>query len=405
MIKVRETAGCKSGIIGCKSGTFAGAWSTILVMDAGRQSAPRSLPGWQWIAVIWGGIGLFDATQNVFVMRAEGMHHAWLRLFFTLFFSWVPFALATPAVFRLARRFPAAQWKRASTWAVHLSAAVTLGIVHAGWIALWERTLNPWMLDPVPTAFPDLWLHKFLNGLLSYVILYGLILLVAHIQESREKLAFQHTETARLNERLSKAQLSALRRQIEPHFLFNTLNAIAGLVREGKNDAAVNMIAGLSEFLRRVVADSDRQQVPLAEELEFAQKYLDIQKARFAERLQFSIDVPPELLSAQVPSLILQPMVENAVKHGIAQRVSGGAIRIAATRSNGTLRLSVYNDGPGLPAGWETTRSGIGIVNTRTRLQSLYGKHFDLTLRSQEPDGVEAAVSVPYTSADNVGTS
>ena len=370
-------------------------------MDAShRQSeSPRWFPHWQWIVAIWGGIALFDATQNVFVMRAEGMHHAWVRLFFTLFFSWVPFALATPLVFRLARRFPAAQWTRVSTWATHLGAAVAVGAVHAGWIALWERALNPWMLDPGPGAFPELWLHKFSNGLLSYVILYGLILLVAHIRESQEKLAFQQTETARLNEQLSKAQLSALRRQIEPHFLFNTLNGIAGLVREGKSDAAVSMIAGLSDFLRRVVADSDRQQVPLSEEIEFAQKYLDIQKARFAERLQFTLDVPGELLSAQVPSLILQPMVENAVKHGIAKRVSGGAIRIAAARSNGTLTLRVYNDGPSLPEGWEQSQPGIGILNTRTRLRSLYGNEFDLTLRNQEPDGVEAEVSVPYVAA------
>jgi sensor histidine kinase YesM len=223
-----------------------------------------------------------------------------------------------------------------------------------------------------------------------------LILLVVHIRESQKRLAFQQTETARLNEQLSKAQLSALRQQIEPHFLFNTLNAIAGLMRERKNDAAVSMIAGLSDFLRRVVADSDRQQVPLGEELEFAQKYLDIQKARFAERLEFSLDVPLDLLSAQVPSLILQPMVENAVKHGIAKRVSGGAIRIAAARSNGTLTLRVYNDGPRLAEGWERSPTGIGILNTRTRLRSLYGDRFDLTLRNQEPDGVEAAVSMPY---------
>ena len=352
-----------------------------------------------WIAAIWGGIGLFDATQNVFVMRAEGMHHAWARLFFTLLMSWLPWALATPIVFRLARRFPPTHWRRVSTWAAHLETAVVLGMIHAGWIALWERTLNPWMLDPGPGAFPELWLHKFLNGLLSYVILYGLILLVVHIRESQKRLAFQQTETARLNEQLSKAQLSALRQQIEPHFLFNTLNAIAGLMRERKNDAAVSMIAGLSDFLRRVVTDSDRQQVPLGEELEFAQKYLDIQKARFAERLEFSLDVPLDLLSAQVPSLILQPMVENAVKHGIAKRVSGGAIRIAAARSNGTLTLRVYNDGPRLAEGWERSPTGIGILNTRTRLRSLYGDRFDLTLRNQEPDGVEAAVSMPYVAA------
>jgi two-component system LytT family sensor kinase len=359
---------------------------------------PRKLsesPRWFWIAAIWSGIGLFDATQNVFVMRAEGMHHFWIRLFFTLLFSWLPWALATPLALRLVRRYPAAQWRRLSTWLVHLAACAAIGLVYAGWIAVWEEWLNPWALSPGPDPFAQLWLKKFDNGLLSYVILYGVILLVGSMLDSRERLARQQAETARLNEQLSQAQLNALRRQIEPHFLFNTLNAIAGLVREKRNDAAVDMIAGLSDFLRRVVEESGRQQVPLAEELDFAQKYLDIQMVRFAERLQVSVDVPSELFPAQVPSLILQPMVENAIKHGIAKRVQGGAIRIAASRSNGRLMLSVYNDGPGLPVGWEKTHTGVGISNVRTRLQNLYGDEFELSVQNQEPGGVEVSVSVP----------
>ncbi len=366
-------------------------------MDVARQRFGPSR--WLWIAAIWCGIGLFDASQNVFVMRAEGMHHYWVRLFFTLFIAWMPWMLATPLVLRLGRRFPPAQWRRISTWGIHLGACAGIGLTYAGWIALWESLLNPWAISPGPEPFPQLWLHKFSGGLLAHCILYGVILLVGHLLDSREKLALQQTETARLNEQLSKAQLNALRRQIEPHFLFNTLNAIAGLVREGRNDTAVSMIAGLSDFLRRVVADSDRQQVPLAEELEFTQKYLDIQKVRFAERLQFSVDVPEELLSAQIPSLILQPMVENAIKHGIAKRAHGGAIRIAASRSNGTLTLRVYNDGPSLPAAGESSPSGIGILNVRTRLQSLYGDGFDMSLRNHKPSGVEASVSVPFVSS------
>ncbi len=135
------------------------------------------------------------------------------------------------------------------------------------------------------------------------------------------------------------------------------------------------MIAGLSDFLRRVLQGSTDQQVPLGEEMAFAQKYLDIQKVRFAERLQLSVDVPRELYPAQVPSLILQPMVENAVKHGIAKRAQGGAIRIVASRSDGVLTLRVCNDGPSLPADWDLdgkmARPGIGMSNVRTRLQSI----------------------------------
>jgi two-component system LytT family sensor kinase len=361
-------------------------------------------PRWLWVAAIWLSLGIFDATQNVFVMRAEGMHHRWVPLFVTLLFSWLPWALATPLVLRLDQGYPATRWKRFSKWVTHLAACAAIGLVSAAWAALMEELLNPWAFVPGPDPFVQLWLRKFYNGLLGNLILYSTILLVSHMLDSRERLAVQRTETARLNEQLSKAQLNALRRQIEPHFLFNTLNAIAGLVREKRNDAAVDMIAGLSDFLRRVLEDSDRQQVPLAEELEFAQKYLDIQKVRFAERLQVSVDIPTELFSAQVPSLILQPMVENAIKHGIAKRVQGGAIRIAASRSNGMLTLRVYNDGPGLPADWEATPSGIGMSNARTRLQTLYGGGFELNMRNQNPGGVEASVSVPYVSTPAVSS-
>ena len=139
-------------------------------------------------------------------------------------------------------------------------------------------------------------------------------------------MARQATETARLNEELSRAQLASLRQQIEPHFMFNTLNSIAGLVREQRNDSAVSMIVGLSEFLRRATQDSHRSQVTLEEEVEYLQRYLDIQKLRFGEHLQVSVDIPPEMLHAQVPNLLLQPLVENAIKHGIARGVGGGAV-------------------------------------------------------------------------------
>lgn len=351
---------------------------------------------WLWIAAIWSGIGLFDATHTVVVMRSEGMHHAWVRLFFVLLLSWLPWALATSLVLQLGRRFPLAQWRRASTWSAHLVACACIGLVWATWNASLEELLNPWAHVPGPDPFGQLWLQKFENGLLTYLVLYAAILLVSHNLESRKILAQQQTETARLNEQLSKAQLNSLRNQIEPHFLFNTLNSIAGLVREKKNDAAVEMIAGLSDFLRRVLEDSNRLEVPLREELDFALKYLDIQKVRFGDRLQISASVPNELLPAPVPSLILQPMVENAIKHGIARRVQGGAIRITALRTDGRLTLSVYNDGPKLPAGWNTSGSGIGIPNVQTRLRGMYGQAFDLTMRNEEPGGVEVSLSLPY---------
>jgi len=369
-------------------------------MDASLRNKP---PRWYWIYAVWLGIGLFDATQTVVVMRAEGMHHYWGRLYFTSVVSWLPWMFATPFVFRLNQKFSTAQWKNPAFWISHLAACAATGLFAAGWLAVWEELLNPYALSPGPAPFLEMWLRKFYSGLLSSLILYGLILLVAHIGETQRRFVLQQAETARLNEQLSKAQLYALRRQIEPHFLFNTLNAIAGLVREQRNDAAVSMIAGLSDFLRRVVNDSERQQVPLSEELEFTQKYLDIQKVRFADRLAFSVDVPADLMRAQVPSLILQPMVENAVKHGIAKRVQGGTICIAAARSDSTLTLQIFNDGPSLPAEWEETTSGIGVRNVRTRLHSLYADNFEFSLRNRR-GGVEASLSIPFVSAEPVET-
>lgn len=354
---------------------------------------------WIWIASIWFGFGLVDAMQTVFVMRAEGMHHAWVKLFVTIVLSWLPWALVTTFVLRLGRRFPPVKLRPLQTWLAHVAACAAIGLIFAAWTAWLDVLLNPYAIVSGPGTFTYLWFGKFYNGILSFMVLYAAILAVGYVMDSKARLALEQTETARLNELLSKAQLDAIRRQIEPHFLFNTLNAVSGLVREGRNDAAVSMIAGLSDFLRRVLQDSTQQQVPLGEEMEFAQKYLDIQKVRFAERLQLSVDVPRELYSAQVPSLILQPMVENAVKHGIAKRAQGGAIRIAASRRNGVLTLRVSNDGPSLPADWETTRPGIGISNVRTRLQCLYGDAFELNMRNQDAGGVEVSVSLPFVLA------
>lgn len=327
-------------------------------------------------------------------MRTEGLHHPLTRLFASMLLGWLPWALATPVVLRLQRKYPLER-TTLSPWLIHGGACLTIAVVSGVWDATLQKFVHP---SSSTTALPfvTLSLMKFYGELLSCVVLYSCVLLVGHMLESRERLALQRTEAARLNEQLSKAQLNALRQQIEPHFLFNTLNAISGLVREERNEAAVGMIAGLSDLLRHTLKDSNTQEVPLEEELQFLQKYLDIQKIRFAERLQLNVDIDKEFFSARVPSFILQPIVENALKHGIAARANGGVIRITAIRSNGLLTFRVYNDGPSLPAGWENNQSGVGICNVRTRLQSLYGNAYDLTIRNQAPGGVEVSVSVPF---------
>lgn len=348
---------------------------------------------WCWIAVFWIAIAVFDATDTVVLMRSQGMHHAWLQLFVTIGLSWISWAVATPVILWMGQRYPL-QWRAAGTWLRHLVGYLAIGACASAWAAALEIWLNPWMPGVPPDPFLVMWPRRFYGQMLSALLLYGSILLVGWLLESRERMARQETESARLSEQLTKAQLSALRQQIEPHFLFNTLNTIAGLVREGRNEAAVNMIAGLSDLLRHALKTSERQQVALGEELELLEKYLEIEKTRFAERLRVELKVPEELRGARVPSLILQPIVENAVRHGIAQRVEGGVIAIGAERRNGSLRLSVYNDGPGFPEEWEK-RGGIGLENVRERLMSLYGRRGELRAEN-EARGVRVTIDMPY---------
>lgn len=350
---------------------------------------------WPAILSVWTGIALFDATQTVAVMHSEGMHHAWVRLFFTTVLSWAPWAAATPVALFLGRRYPPFTLRPFRTWAVHIGACISICFFYAVWNSAFQYWLNPYLEPPV--AFSRLLVGKFVNGLLASFILYGTILIIGQVLDSRARLAAQQTETARLNEQLSREQLNALRRQIEPHFLFNSLNGIAGLIRENRNDDAVGMLAALSDFLRHSLQDSG-QQVTLAEEMEFLHKYLDIEKMRLGNRLRLAIDVPADLLSARVPSLILQPMVENSIKHGISKRAAGGQIRLSAARLNGTLNVCVYNDGPALQPGWEATSAGIGIANVRARLEGLYGHRFAFRIENQSPEGVQASLSVPYES-------
>ena len=275
---------------------------------------------WRWIVAIWLAYGLFDASQTVLVMRAVG-RDAWLVIFATAFVSWLPWVLATPFIISLARRYAITRDRILSTVGVHLATLIVVSLIASAWFATLQMLFNPWRYPQHPT-FMEAWRTSFPYQVLPYLIVYALVWIATVIVDARARMTRQTTETARLNEELSRAQLAALRGQIEPHFMFNTLNSIAGLVREQRNDAAVSMIVGLSEFLRRATQDSHRSQVTLAEEVEYLQRYLDIQKVRFGERLQVSVDIPPEMLHAQVPNLLLQPLVENAIKHGIAKRVA-----------------------------------------------------------------------------------
>jgi two-component system LytT family sensor kinase len=341
-----------------------------------------------WIALIWFSMGLVSGTQVVVGMRAVGMRHNWTALFFVNAVSWFVWACATPLVLALGRKFPS------RFWPIHPGAYVVIAIVDACWYSALSHALNPFALTGPLPSWRYLAVSAFYQRFDVGLIAYAAILAAGHTMASLKRLAMREAEAARLTADLSRAQLDALRRQMEPHFLFNTLNGIAGLVREHKNGPAVEMIAGLSDLFRRVLEGADRQLVPLAEELSFLDRYIELQQMRFGDRLNVIVDVPLELYGALVPGLILQPLVENAILHGVGRRIEGGTIRVSAARTGGALTLSIHNDGPALPPGGIDSGAGVGISNTRGRLSSLYGRASALEVRNVAT-GVETIVQVP----------
>jgi LytS/YehU family sensor histidine kinase len=236
-------------------------------------------------------------------------------------------------------------------------------------------------------------MSQFHLDLLIYAATLGVSYAVSYYFRYRER-EFRATQ---LESQLTQAQLQTLKMQLQPHFLFNTLNGIAGLVRDNRNKAAVNMIAGLSDLLRYTLENAGKQEVPLKEELAFLELYLDIQHMRFSDRLQIEMQIEPETLDALVPNLILQPLVENAIRHGTSRRAALGTVGVSARRDNGSLRIQIYDDGPGLQRDdGAKAVEGVGLSNTRARLAQLYGERQQFTLTERESGGVAATLVIPF---------
>jgi hypothetical protein len=348
-----------------------------------------------WIAIVWLTVGVITGAQVVVGIAALGRQANWISLFFATAAAWLIWVVATPVILSLSRRFPLGRTGDWRNFPVHLAAALAISTARIAWSAALEWAINPLALHPHPSyraMFLTMVYMQFHTGL----IIYGATVAIDNIIDSIRSLARSEAESARLAGELSKAQMDVLRRQLEPHFLFNTLNGISGLVREKQNDAAVEMIAGLSCLLRRVLEDSGRQLVPLAEEVSFLESYIDLQSMRLGDRLKVTLDIPIELYAALVPQLLLQPLVENAIVHGIGKLVEGGQIGVTARESEGILSICLYNDGPALSVATAGDRTGVGLSNTRGRLVTLYGAQSSVELRNCEQAGVETIIKVPY---------
>ena len=337
--------------------------------------------------------------------RTEWWYHA-LAVNLTYWWSW---GLLTPLILAVATRVPfgRSHWRRAAL--VHGPASLIFAAVH-----ILMMTGNRWMFLSAQPGGSELTFVKtrqhgsllnaaFYDSYFTFdwdVLVYWAIVGIWHGFEYYGEVQRGAVKEAQLETQLVGAQLDSLQHQLHPHFLFNTLHAISTLMHKDV-DAADRMLARLSDLLRLTLNKVGAQELTLKEELEFLQKYVEIEQTRFRDRLEVEIDVEPETLSAQVPYLILQPLVENAVRHGIAPHASGGRILIRATRARDRLKLEVGDDGPGLSEqAMVAFKQGIGLNNTRARLTHLYGDRHQFSFRQIKPGGLIVQIFIPWRVAD-----
>jgi two-component system LytT family sensor kinase len=302
-------------------------------------------------------------------------------------------AFGTLFVLWLANRFPLegrAWWRNA---VFHLLSATFFVVLISTTFQTAFQYLNA-PEKPFRLALTLQWI--IFNSSENYGI-YGLILLLNQVFRYYRRYREGELRASQLENQLTHAQLQALKMQLHPHFLFNTLHSISALLHRDP-DTADRMIARLGDFLRLTLDNSGAQEVTLQKELEFLKCYLDIERVRFQDRLTTSLDVEPRALDAPVPNLILQPIVENALRHGLAQRAAPGHLEISAKRENGSLRIQVKDNGPGLSAitGPKTnTREGLGLSNTRARLEQLYGAAHRFSIENAPGGGLVVTLEIP----------
>ncbi len=344
-----------------------------------------------FILLIWLFAGVMSAGQSWYFRVTAGREVPWRAIliiastFTLLWFLLTPVIIWLSARFRIERR----RWL----------ARVGLHLVFAAILAIMQQTaynVIALLAQSAPLSFArvsQLAIANFDYGILVYFV----ILLVQHAWSYYERMQAEQVRAAQLQAELATAQLQALKMQLHPHFLFNTLNTISVLIHENPNIAG-RMVELLSDLLRYTLKNSGAQEVALQQELEFLKLYLEIEQTRFGERLQVKINAAPETLAAQVPNLILQPLVENAIRHGVAKRRGVGLIEISAEKENGALRLRVRDNGYGPVTNGERNSGGIGLANTRARLQTLYGTKGDLKLERVAEGGALAEIVIPFVS-------
>lgn len=356
----------------------------------------------KWLAIwaVWTLFGLFFTTQMALQSQLWKTAVPFWRILSWQFVSgYVWFAL-TPLILFLANRFPF----EASRWKVSLPVHIVAAVV----VALFQQSIDALLLPQLGyppgrefKSYGEAYQYFVFVNLHLSVLIYAGVVGIKSAYSYYQKYREQELQASRLEARLAQSRLQVLKMQLHPHFLFNTLNAISELIHRDP-ESADRMLTDLSDLLRLSFENLEVQEIPLKQELEFLEKYLEIELVRFHDRLTVDMKISPDTLDASVPNMILQPLVENAIKHGIAPRSSGGRIDINALRSNGHLEISVSDDGLGVPFGdVDNLPEGVGLSNTRRRLKHLYGDQHKFDLTTRENGGVGVKLEIPFRVFDD----
>lgn len=350
------------------------------------------------LLAVFTAIAVVDSGQLYFGLQYQERAIPWILALRDSLPEWCLWAALTPGILWLGRRVPltARPWWRPAL--VHLPVSAVVAAAHMLTVIAVLSIVDP-PTEPGLTI-GSYFARVFFRWFHVEMLIYWAILGFGTAFDAHRELQARELEASRLEAQLAHARLRALEMQLHPHFLFNTLNAVSALIRTGDAPSAVRMIAGLSELLRLALDRSDAQEVPLREELDFLERYLEIERVRFRDRLRVETAVDPEAMSVPVPNLVLQPLVENAVRHGIARSASAGLVRIEAAREGDALRIRVIDDGPG-PSPGVSTADGVGLRNTRARLAQLYGDAHRFELRSAASGGTVAELTLPWRGTPN----
>jgi two-component system LytT family sensor kinase len=334
-------------------------------------------------AGIWTLVGIVFASQLYLFAIRTGRPMAWSDALLWEFPRWILWLFFTPIIDRLYRLSPLEKTNRVKHLMVHAGGSIIISLIHLLLFVLafhFSRVLmgnSGKILETLRFAFP----LDFHVG----IVVYWMVLLLRYLHDSERRVSHLQTELAR-------AQLQALKMQLHPHFLFNTLNSISALLHKDV-ETADEMIGELGEFLRLTLTNPDANEIVLRKEIDFLKCYLRIEELRFKDRLATDFEIGPETLDALLPNLILQPIVENAIHHGVSVRTGSGQIRVTTQSENGKLRISIQDDGPGTS---QEIREGIGLSNTRERLQRLYGKEFRLEMENLSRGGFIVKIEIPF---------